>query len=241
MSESLFTTSIFAGTEDKYTVDYTVTFEGTPLAVHYTYDDSSIFSHAAITAFKATSFLSLGSSFILMVTVISMIIIRRDIGLRPSIRLSGFMGFVDFSYSLLTLMRFYNSVMVHTNNTSMRFWIWATFALPFTYVLLITCIMFHLHLTVLVRKEHLAMPLSRGYEAFSFILGFSLPLVTLDFNRKIFWDGFQNIAVVYDLHGTRYPMYLLSGFLWEYICMFYSLCVAVCLVFKLYPIWSHMQ
>ncbi|KAJ1912695.1 hypothetical protein H4219_005508 [Mycoemilia scoparia] len=229
------------GPNDDKSLVYTVTDTENQMIMipHYTFSETLL---GNVTYFYQTlAMISVILSFLLMVIVISMFFIRKEIAKRPSVRLSGWMGLTDFVLSFILFMRFNYDFMSSRNEASLKVLNWLMCAMPLTFVLLNSCIVFQLQLTVLMRKERLAQILSRGYEAFSFTFGLGLPLITFKVFPNIVWDGQQVFFLTIPNSGTHVRDFLVSDYLWEFIAMAYCVVVTVMLLFKLYPVWSRIR
>ncbi|KAJ1914182.1 hypothetical protein H4219_004901 [Mycoemilia scoparia] len=243
-TDNMWTTStliIPEGPSDDKSVVYTLTNSPDHFVtvISYTFHDTLL---GNVTYFYQTlAMISLILSFLLMVIVIAMFFIRKEIATRPSVRLSGWMGLTDFILSLILFIRFDYDFMSTRSQASLKVLNWLMSAMPLTFVLLNTCIVFQLQLTVLMRKERLAQILSRGYEVFSFTLGLGLPLVIFKFAPTIVWDGQQLFFFPVPDTGSHIKDVLLRSYLWEFIAMAYCIVVTVLLVFRLFPMWSRFR
>ncbi|KAJ1913134.1 hypothetical protein H4219_005336 [Mycoemilia scoparia] len=220
---------------DGYIDEYGNTYQ---TAVFETYFGKSIVG-AYIYGLQALYILGMILSLIVVLTTIVGYFISPEIVKRPSIRLSGVIGAVDLSYSIIlfVLVNYrYNDAITIPQSTALKLLFEAA---PMLFVFLNTCIVVQLHLTVLLRKEHWAERVSPFYELVSLVLAFGFAsLQFIDF-KETRWNLYTMLfESVIDRDERMEFMLYISGPVWEYLTLAYCLVITVLVLLRLFPMWK---
>ncbi|KAJ1914530.1 hypothetical protein H4219_004750 [Mycoemilia scoparia] len=177
---------------------------------------------------------------VIIMTVVGMLIVRRDIAMKPSFRLSGWIAVVDIIMSSCRIVKVFPNYMDNIPNINSRAVLWMGTFSTLSFMFLTGCIVFQLQMTVIHSKAYIAARLNPFYEVFSIVV----PLVLTHPIMYIFnisWDTtFQEFYA--DVVLWKYDLYSwLTYYAWVLVIWVYCVVVCTLVVFELLPFWRQMN
>ncbi|KAJ1911306.1 hypothetical protein H4219_005980 [Mycoemilia scoparia] len=165
---------------------------------HEFFNPEPFYGPAALCFFKFIYMLSFALSLFIITTVIVLAFLRPDVFKRPSVRLSGSIAVANAVYALISFLLTHYPLMSSLSQLQLATIFWLRESFPLILVLLNDCIVFHLQLTVLMRKTKLAKKFFYpGYEVFSFVAGLAITAYVFKFKDNILWKGRSTTFYLY--------------------------------------------
>ncbi|KAJ1916652.1 hypothetical protein H4219_003667 [Mycoemilia scoparia] len=186
----------------------------------------------------AFNLISIFLSSIVIIVVIWMAFKRKDVAVKTSFRLSGWIALFDLLISITFIIRLFNSVMLTRTQMELRVLWWLNYYSALAFMFLTVCIVIQLQLTVLFNNKRLARVFDRFYETVSILLAAALTQPFLWFYH-VQWDV-RAQSIFADKGPRRNAMW---GFFhaWMILGWFYCLIICIWVLLRLMPVWQRMR
>ncbi|KAJ1914258.1 hypothetical protein H4219_004869 [Mycoemilia scoparia] len=187
----------------------------------------------AVYAFVTINAISICLSIIVVIMVITMVISKPNMGLKPSFRLSAWIALSDIIYSTLKIVQSCHIHMLTFSDKGLRAIQWMLYFSGLVFMFLTSCIVLHLQLTVLHSKVHWAAKLNPFYETVCIVLALAL---TQPFMYKIMTAWEPDVQLIASFAPEKTLTGLIWGCVlsWMIITLVYCIIVCAILVAKLY-------
>ncbi|KAJ1957897.1 hypothetical protein GGI12_004890 [Dipsacomyces acuminosporus] len=150
-----------------------------------------------------------------------------------SFRLSAWIAFCDIVYSSCGLCTYHNHYMSTLGEMHLRTIHWFMSASILSFAFITACIAFHLILTVLTRKPHLAKRIEPFYELVSILLGFFITHPFLYLYKRVLWLSKMQVFFIASERWKIVRDSWLTMWGWMFLCVLFVTIVSLMIYKKM--------